>query len=174
MTKQLLFFIFITINNLLFANTINLKPFQADFIQTITNSSNKSIKYKGNIYLNKNNDILWKYKTPTIKNIYITENTLIIEEPELEQEIYTSLDNKLNLSLLLSNSKQIEDNKYSATLYDTDYTIVLNENKIRQIKYNDPLDNTIVIIFFSVKENPIFSDNFFTFQEKPNYDIIIK
>jgi outer membrane lipoprotein carrier protein len=156
------------------ASDITIEPFKADFIQTVTNTSNKSVKYKGNIYINGDDDILWRYKTPTIKNIYINKDKLVIEEPELEQAIFTSLKDKLNLTLLLLNAKLIKDNRYSATVYGVDYLIVLNNNKIRQIRYKDNLDNTIVISFFSIENNPIYEDDFFVFKAKDYYDIIIK
>jgi outer membrane lipoprotein carrier protein len=172
--KQYYFLLLLTIITSLTAKEISISPFKASFVQTVTNTNNISVKYKGDIFLDKNNNILWKYKTPTIKNIYITGNSIVIEEPELEQAILTTLDDKLNLSVLLSKATHIKQNIYKANMYNTNYTILLNKNKIRQIQYKDQLDNKIVISFFSVKTNPKFDNNLFIFKSKANYDIIHK
>jgi outer membrane lipoprotein carrier protein len=113
--KTIIIFL-ITIN--LNAIQINIKPFEANFTQTVTNINKKSISYKGNIYFNNDKNVLWKYLTPTIKNIYITKNKLIIEEPDLEQAIYTTIDDKLNLTKLLNNVTKISNNIYQTTVND--------------------------------------------------------
>ncbi len=171
MIKLLVLLTFIT---QLFSNTLSIKSFEADFIQTVTNTSGKSIKYKGKIYLNNNNNILWQYTTPTTKNIYINNNNLVIEEPELEQAIITNIQNRLNLNQLLEKAVHLENNTYEAIAYDTKYKILLNGSNIRQIQYNDPLDNTIVINFFSLKNKNDFRAGLFEFKAKDHYDIIRK
>lgn len=166
--------IFLTLITQTFANTLTIEPFEAEFIQTVTNTSGKSIKYKGKIYLDNNDNILWKYLTPTTKNIYINKNNLVIEEPELEQAIITNIQDMLNLNQLLEKAIHIENNIYEAIAYDTKYKIMLNGKNIRQIQYNDPLDNTIVINFFSLKNKDSFQAGLFNFVAKDYYDIIRK
>ncbi len=155
------------------ANT-TIKPFSGKFVQTVTNTNNKVITYKGDIFVNSSQQILWKYKSPTIKNIYLTHTSVIVEEPELEQAIYTSIQNSLNISQILKNATKISDSKYETIINEISYTILLNGEKIRQIQYGDQLDNKIVITFFSVKNNPTYPANFFRFIPKEYYDIIHK
>jgi outer membrane lipoprotein carrier protein len=166
----IIFLITISLN----AIQINIKPFEANFTQTVTNINKKSISYKGNIYFNNDKNVLWKYLTPTIKNIYITKNKLIIEEPNLEQAIYTTIDDKLNLTKLLNNVTKISNNIYQTTVNDIKYTMIIDTNKIKQINYKDPLDNLIKIDFFNIQNNPKFSKNLFIFKPQNNYDIIYK
>ena len=79
----------------------NLKSFQSKFTQTITSSSSDIITYQGEVFIKNSGQILWKYKTPVVKNVYIDNNMAIVDEPELEQAIFTTLENEINFLLLL-------------------------------------------------------------------------
>lgn len=152
----------------------NIKSFQASFEQTIVNSSKTAIKYEGEIYIKDNSKILWKYKTPIIKNVYILENVAIVDEPELEQAIYTSLDKEINLFKILEEAKQTAKNEYEATLNSINYTILLKENKISTISYKDELENQVSIHFNHVIQNQDIDGELFKFLPPVSYDIIRK
>lgn len=49
---------------------------------------------------------MWKYKTPVVKNVYIENNMAIVDEPELEQAIFTTLENEINILKLLKEAKK--------------------------------------------------------------------
>ena len=52
------------------ANDIkNLDTFKASFTQKIVSTSDNIIEYKGNVFIKKSGKILWKYKTPVVKNL---------------------------------------------------------------------------------------------------------
>ncbi|MFX4155806.1 outer-membrane lipoprotein carrier protein LolA, partial [Aliarcobacter butzleri] len=77
--------------------------------QTITSNSSDVILYKGQVFIKSSGKILWKYKTPVEKNVYIDNNSAIVDEPELEQAIFTKLENEINIIQLLKDAKKIDN-----------------------------------------------------------------
>ncbi len=166
---------------LLFASNIfgatkleDLKSLKANFIQTIISQSNKTIEYKGELFIKNSGKVLWKYQTPIIKNVYVINNVVIVDEPELEQVIYTTLEKNIDMLKLLKEAKKIDKNKYLATLYEVEYLIQMNENKISSLSYKDELENKIVITFLKSEENIEIKDEIFQFLPPKYYDIIEK
>ncbi len=153
-----------------------LETFKAQFTQIIESSSGKTIEYKGDVFIKNTGKILWKYKTPIEKNVYILNNFAIIDEPELEQAIYTQLQNEINIIKLLQSAKEIEKNKYLTNIDNTDYIIeVSNEtSKISKISYKDKLENSVEINFENSIENNEINDSVFKFSAPDYYDIIRK
>ena len=164
----------------MFASTItsikleNLKSFQANFVQKVTNESDKTVAYKGELFIKNNGKVLWKYNTPILKNVYILNNIVIIDEPELEQAIYSTLEDNIDMIRLLKEAKKINENKYQTKLYNTLYTIMIKDNKINSISYKDELENKILISFDKAKQNIDLNDDIFNFLAPEFYDIIKK
>ena len=159
------------------ANDIkNLDSFKANFSQIITSNSDNVIEYKGEVFIKKSGKILWKYKTPVEKNVYITDNFAIVDEPELEQAIFTQLESEINIIKLLNSSKKVNDNSYITKIEDVDYLIKTskNDDKINYIKYKDKLENDVEIKFSNVVQNGEISDEIFKFVVPENYDVIRK
>ncbi len=154
----------------------NLETFTATFSQNITSLNGKSIKYKGEVFIKNTGKILWKYKDPVEKNVFVINNYVIIDEPELEQAIYTQLENEINIINLLKTSTKIEENKYITKVDNTEYLILTkkDENNISKIQYKDKLDNNIEIIFNNVKQNEKINEEVFRFTAPDYYDIIRK
>ena len=125
MFYKLIFILFVLYSNLFSKIIENIETFEANFTQNIVNNANKKIIYTGKIYIQKPDKILWNYKTPIIKNIYINKEFIIIDEPQLEQAIFTSLKKKINIITLLKNAKEIKPNIYSASSYDRDFQITI-------------------------------------------------
>lgn len=169
---------FIVILALNFANANydikNLKSFKADFIQKIESFSNKTIEYKGKVFIKNSGKILWKYKEPIKKNVYIIKDFVIVDEPELEQAIFTKLESDINIIKLLNNSQKINQNTYIAKIDEISYLIETKNNKINTIKYKDKLDNKISIVFLKVIQNSNIDDKIFEFIAPKDYDIIRK
>jgi outer membrane lipoprotein carrier protein len=175
MFYKLIFSLILCLSIQLSANVFNtIKSFQASFEQTITNSSKTTITYKGEIFIKDNSKILWKYKKPIVKNVYILDNFAIIDEPELEQAIYTSLDKEINLFKILQEAKQVDENHYQATLNDMQYTVKLINNQITAISYKDELENSVTINFTHVIQNLDIDAELFQFFPPTSYDIIRK
>ncbi|AXX89726.1 cell envelope biogenesis protein LolA [Arcobacter suis] len=154
----------------------DLDSFKASFSQLITSSSQNIIEYKGEVFIKKSGKILWKYKTPVVKNVYINNDFAIVDEPELEQAIFTQLESEINIIKLLNSSKKMNDNSYITNIEDVDYLIKTSksDDKISYIKYKDKLENDVEIKFSNVVQNGEISDEIFKFTVPEHYDVIRK
>ncbi|MCB9097268.1 LolA-like outer membrane lipoprotein chaperone [Arcobacter aquimarinus] len=154
----------------------DLDSFQANFVQSITSDSKNVIEYKGEVFIKKSGKILWKYKTPVVKNVYIDNNYALVDEPELEQAILTQLEDEINIIKLLNSSKKIGENSYITNIDDIDYSIKTskNGNKIEEIRYKDKLENSVLILFYDTVQNVEISDEIFKFEIPDYYDVIRK
>jgi outer membrane lipoprotein carrier protein len=154
----------------------DLDSFQANFVQSITSDSKNVIEYKGEVFIKKSGKILWRYKTPVMKNVYIDNNYALVDEPELEQAILTQLENEINIIKLLNSSKKVGDNSYITNIDDIDYSIKTSKigNKIEEIRYKDKLENSVVILFSNAVQNGEISDEIFKFEIPDYYDVIRK
>lgn len=152
----------------------DIKTFEANFEQKIINPSDKEIVYKGHLFIKEPSNILWQYKQPVIKNVYIINNVAVIDEPELEQAIFSRLKNEIDILQLIKTAKKIDNNRYLAKVYDVDYTLITKNNKIEKIEYKDTLENKVTILFNDVVQNSFIDDEVFKFLPPENYDIIRK
>jgi len=175
MFYRVIFICVLFLSNSLLANVLeNIKSFEASFVQTIINSSNKKIEYKGVLYIKEPSKILWKYQEPIIKNVFVINNFAIVDEPELEQAIFTSLDSEINLLKLIKTAKKVDKTKYITKINNVDYTLYVLKDKIAKIEYKDELENRVTILFGNVKQNIEISDEIFKFSPPEHYDIIRK
>ena len=164
MKKFILLFIIAT-TGFLEAGVKDLKSFEAEFVQVITNPNGKKIVYHGNFYAKKNNLALWNYKLPIKKIIYYFKNEISIVEPELEQVVVTKIKKKQNLLHILNKAKKLKKDVYTANCCGAKYYIYMQKNKgIKKIQYKDRLGNLSVITFSKqIVDKPI-DDKIF----KPN------
>ncbi len=175
MVYKLLVLVMLFISNVFASSQLeNLKSFEADFSQLVTNEANKTIEYKGKVFIKNSGKVLWKYETPIIKNVYVLDNIAIVDEPELEQAIYTTLENSIDIVKLLKDAKKIKENKFEAELYSTKYIIFLENDKIKSLSYSDQLENKILITFHNSSQNNDISDDIFKFIPPEYYDIVKK
>ncbi len=158
--KALTIFILFTYN--LFAQ--NIQTYQASFVQNITNQSDKVISYTGKIYIKNPNKMLWKYIQPIEKYVYMNNKKIIIDEPELEQALYTTLTDEINLINFLNNPE----------LIDKKYTLIYKNKQLITIKYIDEMENKININFKNITVNQPIPDQLFQFIAPLDYDIIRK
>ena len=177
MFYKLIFTLFIFSSFCFSSNDIqNLKSFQSKFTQTITSSSSDIITYQGEVFIKSSGQILWKYKTPVVKNVYINDSFAVVDEPELEQAIFTQLESEINIIKLLNSSQKVDNNSYTTNIDDTDYMIKTSksDDKIEFINYKDKLENKVEIKFSNVVQNGEISDDIFKFTVPEHYDIIRK
>ena len=169
-------FVLFCVSSMASTDIRDLDSFKASFVQVITSNSQNKIEYKGDVFIKKSGKILWKYKTPVVKNVYINNDYAVVDEPELEQAIYTKLESEINIIKLLNNSKKVNENSYTTNIDDVDYLIKTSkdDNKISYIKYKDKLENDVEIKFSSVVQNGDIQDEMFKFTHPSNYDIIRK
>ncbi len=153
----------------------NLDNFKSDFTQKIKSTNGKEISYEGKVFIRKDGKVLWQYKKPVIKNVYVSNNYVIVDEPELEQAIYTTLKSEINITKLLSKAKKSKDNHYIAMYQDTKYQITTENDKIiKKIEYKDKLDNNVTIDFENAEVNLDIDSSIFKFTAPTYYDIIRK
>jgi len=159
----------------IFANNIqNIDTYEATFSQTIINNSQKEIHYSGKLYIQQPHKILWQYKDPIEKFVYINDDIVTIIEPELEQAIVSTLNEEINLLKLIKDAKKIDKTHYVSSLYGIDYHITIEDNKLTNIKYTDDIDNTIIIDFSNIKQNEKIDKKVFRLRIPSYYDIIRK
>ena len=152
----------------------NLDSFFGNFKQTITSDSKSVIEYSGKVFIKKSGKILWQQETPIKKNVYIDDNVAIVDEPELEQAIFTKLDNEINIIKLLNEAKKVDNENYVSTVNGIKYSIKAINDKISKITYKDELDNLVAINFLNIVQNGEISDEIFKFIIPSNYDVIRK
>ncbi|PHR74234.1 MAG: cell envelope biogenesis protein LolA [Arcobacter sp.] len=172
--KVLIINVFVIISSLQALEFKNLKSIQADFKQTIINNADQRIIYSGKLFIKEPSRILWKYEEPIIKNVFLINTMVIIDEPELEQAIFTTLNSEVNLLALLKSAKKISNEKYEAEINEVIYTFLIKDNKIDKIVYKDELDNKVSIELFNSVYNEEIKESIFKFVAPSYYDIIRK
>lgn len=172
--KVLVIFISLFIASSASADIRNLDSFYGNFEQTIVSSSENKIEYKGKVFIKSSGKILWKYETPIIKNVYIDNSMAIVDEPELEQAIFTKLEDEINIIKLLKDAKKVDNENYISTIDGVKYSIKIKNDKIEKITYKDNLDNLVTINFFNVVINQEINDEIFKYIVPSNYDVIRK
>ncbi|TXE89036.1 outer membrane lipoprotein chaperone LolA [Campylobacter volucris] len=161
-----LFFTFLQ----LLAFDINFENFSSDFVQKVY-SNKSSLEYKGNFIITQNK-AFWNYIYPISKQIYINKHEITIIEPQLEQVIFTKIQNLPNLQKIFKQAKKISQDIYEATYENTQYKIKLKNDTLMDISYKDELQNTIIIEFFNQKFNQNINENIFIPNIPNHYDIV--
>ncbi len=158
----------------LFADFDKISSFRANFIQNVTNPNNKVVSYSGEVIAKAPYYMLWIYQSPIEKNIYLNKDFVIVDEPMLEQALFSKLKDEINIISLLKKSTKISKDKYLAKVYDRTYTIKTRDNKITNISYSDEMDNKIEIKFTNFIPNIKIANKRFVFVAPDYYDIIRK
>ncbi|MCK5294118.1 MAG: outer-membrane lipoprotein carrier protein LolA [Arcobacteraceae bacterium] len=159
---------------LFYGQIFEFTTYKSNFTQTVTNSSNNKIEYKGEIYITEDSNILWKYLSPVKKNVYIDGTKVMIVEPELEQVILSTMEKELNLFNIINNSQKVSKDLYKNDVNNILYTIKLKNNLLFSINYMDEIENKIEILFINSEKNIRLSKNIFQYTIPNEYDIIKK
>ncbi len=165
----LLLFIF-SLSNLFGLEPKNIKSIEADFEQQII-KQNKTLTYKGKIYIKLPAHALWIYEKPK-KKIYITGKKVIIEESKLEQVIITSIEEGIDLSKILSSANMTTQNNFEAKVKSKIFKILTTTKSLDSITYKDEFDNDVVIKFFNTKINQDIALSTFDYEVPSGFDII--
>ncbi len=161
--------------SILFSSDIkDIKTYSASFTQSIINNSGTRIEYKGSINIKQPNSLVWLYKDPIEKNVYVNSRDITIIEPDLEQAIISRIDEEINLLDLLQNAVPFGDSLYKASLHNIDYNLKIINGILIQIKYNDMIDNKVEINFHNIEQNHKINDSVFRFKIPRDFDIIRK
>jgi len=181
------FYIFIVLFvccNSLNANNLNsianIKSFEAEFSQIVYKDNLQDdikIKYSGKIYID-GSKVLWHYKKPFVKYLYIKKNKITTIEPLLEQAVITKLQKQFDMLQILQKAKQISANNnarvFATTLNNIEYKITTKNNIIYKIEYKDEVQNKVTIKFSKQKQNQTIKASIFVIKIPDSYDVLIR
>ncbi|MBZ7938561.1 outer membrane lipoprotein chaperone LolA [Campylobacter sp. W0014] len=168
MKKIFIFFLIAVVK--IWAIDLDFNTYSSDFTQLVK-SKNSTLRYSGHFIISKDK-AFWEYTAPNKKEIYINKNRVAIIEHDLEQVIFSKLDNIPNLNQIFKNAKQISKNKLLAKYEKIDYTLILDQDKIQSISYKDEFENDVTITLSNQIKNPKIDPKIFEFKIPKNYDIV--
>lgn len=173
MKKIILFALF---NLALYAQGLeSLTTFSADFTQTLQaqmGDKQEVITYKGQIKAKAPANVLWIYKSPVPKEIYITNNEMIVYEPKLRQAIITQMQESLDLLTLLKKAKKLNNTEYETQILDQKYQLKIQGKILKEINFVDSLDNKVRITFSNAKIDEYIDSKVFDFLPSSDIDVI--
>ncbi len=156
----------------LFALAENIKTFQANFTQTLTDDSERTITYSGKVQIERPNLAKWEYVSPVKKDIYINSRQVTIIEPELEQVIVRKLDKDLDIFKILQSAKKVGTDRYLALYLKREFKIKMVDDKLVSITYQDDFENRINIVFSSQQTNQIIPPERFVPNMPNGFDLL--
>ncbi|MBZ7941451.1 LolA-like outer membrane lipoprotein chaperone [Campylobacter molothri] len=167
--KKIFIFFLITMVKI-WAIELDFNTYSSNFTQLVK-SKNSTLRYSGYFIISKDK-AFWEYTTPNKKEIYIDKNRVVIIEHDLEQAIFSKLENIPNLKQIFKNAKPISENKLLAKYEKVNYTIILDQEKIQSISYKDEFENDVTITLSNQIKNPKINPKIFEFKIPKNYDIV--
>lgn len=139
----------------------NYKSITADFNQSVQTEDGKKIFYSGKIYAKVPDLMLWHYKEPIEKKIWINFSKVEVYEPNLIQVTIYNNSSKDNFFKLLKDSKKIDNNTYIKHFNDKDIYFKVSKDMLNKIFYKDKIDNLVEIKFFNQKTDTNINSNIF-------------
>ncbi len=148
-------------STLSFAAFDNVKTFEADFSQSITDDKNTTLNYKGKLKAKRPQEAVWNYLSPIKKDVYIDMFRVTVVEPEIEQVIIRRIESNFDFFKIIQNAKKVSENKYEGIYQKTNFSILMKNNHIKSISYKDSFENDVNIEFKNQKQNiKIDAENF--------------
>jgi len=156
----------------LFAFGESIQSFEADFVQTITDEQKKILTYKGTIHSKRPDLVLWHYKSPINKKIYLTKKRAVIVEPDLEQAIIKRLQGEIDFFGILASAQRVDSSHYKAEYKDIKFILREESGIITSLSYTDQLENKVLITFSAQKQNHPIEEYLFMPKVPKDFDII--
>lgn len=150
----------------------SITSFEADFTQSIINDKNTTLTYEGHVKAKKPQFALWQYTSPVEKTIYISFSKAVIVEPEIEQAYIQKIHTSFDFFTILKNAKKVGKDSFEAQFQDKRYRLQIKKHKLFSIKYEDELENKVVILFSHQKNDIKIADKVFIPDIPVTYDII--
>jgi len=133
-------------------NIILPDNFHADFFQKITNTKQKVLEYRGDVFFSNKNHFKWRYLEPTQKEVCSNEEEILIVDHDLEQVSRYLVTKGFNIGAILKKAKKYRPQIYVANFENKKYTIKVDKReKLHSIAYFDNLDNKVQILFTNMK-----------------------
>jgi outer membrane lipoprotein carrier protein len=163
---------YIFVTSIFAIDITSLESFEASFEQIITDDHNKTIKYSGEIFAQKPSSVLWKYRSPINKSVYIKDSVITIVEPELEQAIVKYISDDIDFLNIMAKAEKIDENSYVAEYKSQIFNIKLKDKSLKTISYKDSFENSVTIIFDNQKENIVIDESNFDIDIPEDFDLI--
>ena len=157
---------------LLLAFGENIQSFEADFSQKITDEENKVLTYTGSMRSKRPDMVLWSYREPINKKIYVTQWRAVIVEPELEQAMIKRLEGEIDFFGIIASAEAVDETHYKASYKGITFVLTQENGIILSLAYTDQLENKVIITFTNQKQNRPIEDNVFTPKVPVDYDVI--
>ncbi|MFV0482466.1 MAG: outer membrane lipoprotein chaperone LolA, partial [Campylobacteraceae bacterium] len=106
---------------------------------------------------------------------YFEDSNVVVIEPDLEQAIITSVEKIPDISLVLNNalnSNQEKDKDVKIKIFEIEYTITFKDDKPTVISYLDEIENRVVINLQNTNLNMFIDKTVFEVKIPINYDLI--
>lgn len=168
--KTLLLYIAVVTSLFGFADSV--RSFSADFTQQITDDTNQTITYEGNVDATRPDKARWQYFKPVEKSVFVIGHKVTIIEPELEQAIVKTFRDEIDLFKILSKAEKLDDETYLATHKSQQFLIKIRDDVPMAISYKDAFENTIRILFSQQKINRNYSETLFIPNVPAGYDLL--
>ena len=172
-----------------------IDSFSANFNQLLIDQKGQSLQtLSGVLHGQKPDKIYWSVLEPAAQTIVSNGSHLWLYDPDLEQVIiepYTNYPEANPISLLLGDPKQLsenfkllqQNNLAGSTLQFllepvklnslyTHLTLEFKNGILSAISFADNLGQTTTLVLTEFTLNPVFKDNFFTFEIPLGVDIV--
>ncbi|MEA1916126.1 MAG: LolA-like outer membrane lipoprotein chaperone [Campylobacterota bacterium] len=152
---------------------LELKTFQANFKQTITDENNKTVVYEGTLLAKTPSSAKWIYTKPISKDVYVDEYQITVVEKDLEQAIIKDIDSTVDFIKLLQKAKRSNSNSYSTKIENKIYTLKYKNELPYTVEYKDFLENRVKITFINQIMNKEMNSSIFKPIIPLEYDVIV-
>lgn len=168
---KIVFVLLLSMSTLLgFADSV--RSFSADFTQTVTDDTNKTITYSGHVDAARPDKARWDYAKPVAKSVFVEGHRITIVEPELEQAIIKQVDGNIDLFRILSKAQPQGDGIFLAEHESQAFLIKMHDDIPMAISYKDAFENRIRILFAQQKVNRTLPPALFTPQIPEHFDLL--
>lgn len=156
----------------LFGFADSLHSLSANFTQSVTDDTNKTINYTGHLDAIRPDKALWRYDTPVRKSVYVIGHKVTIVEPELEQAIIKTFRDEIDLFKILAKAEKLDNETYLATHKKQRFLVKIRDDVPMAISYRDAFDNAIRILFSHQKLNRDLNRSIFTPDIPADFDVL--
>ncbi len=124
----------------------------ATFVQKVKTPQKKTVRYTGDLLLNRSREFRWHYARPARRDICGDGRRVRIIDHRLQQVVVYKVGSLLDMMQLLKRAKQYRKDIYLAKYHGTQYTLKIDaRGQVEQIAYKDKMDNVINIRFSHVQ-----------------------
>ncbi|MDR3163363.1 MAG: LolA-like outer membrane lipoprotein chaperone [Helicobacteraceae bacterium] len=167
-----LYFIFLSVFVCLYSAPDDFQTLQMNFLQTVTNDQNQTLKYSGKVWLKTPDMARYEYESPQKKSVAISGGEIIMIEYDLEQATKYKRTDLLNIIDSWKSSEPVTDTKRVAKIDGLTLYIEHNRDAIERIYYIDNFDNFVEIALSDPVKNKTVDNSFFIPKVPTGFDLI--